>query len=263
MEERFQMEAQSRSEFDLDKKVALVTGAGRGLGRHMALALARYGADLAICSRTLSELEGVAREIGDLGQRAFSRRVDATDLRDIREMVDATVETYGRIDILVNNAGVNVPQWAEEVTEEAWDRVMNINLKGLFFCAQAVGQVMIRQKKGKIINVSSQAGSVGLIRRAAYCASKGGVNQLTRVLAVEWARHNICVNAIAPTFVETPLTKPMLEEKAFRDYVFGNILFDRLARPEDVVGGVLYLASDASDMVTGHILHVDGGWTAH
>jgi len=163
----------------------------------------------------------------------------------------------------MNNAGLNVPQWAAEVTEEAWDRVMNTNLKGLFFVAQAVGKVMIRQKRGKIINVSSQAGSVGLLRRAAYCASKGGVNQLTRVLAIEWAPHNINVNAIAPTFVETPLTRPMFQDQNFREYVMGNISLGRIGKPEDIVGAAIYLASAASDLVTGHVLLIDGGWTAH
>jgi len=140
---------------------------------------------------------------------------------------------------------------------------MNVNVKGVFLCAQAVGRVMIRQKKGKIINISSQSGSVGLIKRSAYCSSKGAVNQLTRVLALEWGKHNICVNALAPTFVETPMTYPMLQEKSFRDYVMGNIVLGRLCKPEDLTGGLIFLASDASDMVTGHILHIDGGWTAH
>jgi NAD(P)-dependent dehydrogenase (short-subunit alcohol dehydrogenase family) len=149
------------------------------------------------------------------------------------------------------------------VTEEAWDRVFDINLKGAFFCAQAVGKVMIRQKKGKIINISSQSGSVGLIMRSAYCASKGGLNLLTKVLALEWGKHNILVNAIAPTFLETPMTKPMLEKKEFHDYVMGNIVLGRLAKVEDVTGAVIYLASEASNMVTGHVLLIDGGWTAH
>lgn len=251
------------SEFDLSGKVALVTGAGRGMGYHIALALAKYGADLILCSRTLSELEQAKAEVERLGRRAFIQRADVTRIPEIQAMVEESVRTFGRIDVLVNNAGVNIPQWAEEVTEEAWDKVFDINLKGAFFCAQAVGKVMIRQKKGKIINVSSQSGSVGLIMRSAYCASKGGLNLLTKVLALEWAKHNITVNAIAPTFLETPMTKPMLEKKEFRDYVMGNILLGRLARFEDVVGAVIYLASEASNMVTGHILLIDGGWTAH
>jgi 2-deoxy-D-gluconate 3-dehydrogenase len=251
------------SEFDLSGKVAIVTGAGRGMGYHIALALARYGADLVVCSRTLSELEKVAAEIEPLGRRVLIQKMDVTNIPEIHSMVEAAVKTFGRIDLLVNNAGLNIPQWAEEVTEEAWDRVFDINLKGSFFCAQAVGKVMIRQKRGKIINISSQSGSVGLIMRAAYCASKGGLNLLTKVLALEWAKHNILVNAIAPTFLETPMTKPMLEKKEFHDYVMGNILLGRLAKFEDVTGAVIYLASEASNMVTGHVLLIDGGWTIH
>jgi len=251
------------SDFDLTGKVAIVTGAGRGMGYHIALALARYGADLVVCSRTVSELEKVGAEIETLGRRVLIQKMDVTRQPEVRAMVDATVKTFGRIDVLVNNAGLNIPQWAEDVTEEAWDRVFDINLKGTFFCAQAVGKVMIEQKKGKIINISSQSGSVGLIMRSAYCASKGGLNLLTKVLALEWAKHNILVNAIAPTFIETPMTKPMLEKKEFHDYVMGNILLGRLARFEDVTGAVIYLASEASNMVTGHVLLIDGGWTIH
>jgi len=250
------------SEFDLSGRVAIVTGAGRGMGYHIALALARYGADLVICSRTVSELEKLGAEIQELGRRVFIKEVDIKKVPDIDAMVNDTVDFYGHIDILINNAGVNRPQWAEDVTEENWDNVMETNLKGLFFCAQAVGKVMIKQKKGKIINVSSQAGSVGLLQRAAYCSSKGAVNQLTRVLAIEWAKHNINVNAIAPTFIETPFTAPMFQNEGFKEYVLGNIPLGRVGKPEDVIGGVLYLASDASDLVTGHILLMDGGWTA-
>ena len=250
-------------EFDLSGKVAVVTGAGRGMGRYMALDLARYGADVVLCSRTLSELEQVGGEVEALGRKALVAPTDVCRIAEIERMTAMAVERFGRIDILVNNAGMNVPQWAEEVTEEAWDRIMNINVKGVFFCAQTVGKVMIRQKKGKIINISSQAGSVGLIKRSAYGSSKGAINQLTRVLALEWGKHNICVNALAPTFVETPMTRPMLEEKSFREYVMGNILLGRLCKPEDLTGGLIFLASGASDMVTGHILHIDGGWTAH
>lgn len=250
-------------EFDLSGRVAVVTGAARGLGRQQALTLAQYGADLVMWDLNLEELEGVGEEVRALGRNALVQQLDVTIVPDIYKTVEEAMKTCDRLDILVNNAGINIPQWAEEVTEEAWDKVITTNIKGVFFCAQAVGKVMIHQKEGKIINVSSQAGSVGLIRRAAYCSSKGAVNQLTRVLAVEWAKHHINVNAVAPTFVETPLTKPMLEEKEFNDYVFSNILFDRLAFPEEVAWGVLYLASPASDIITGHILHIDGGWTAH
>ncbi len=251
------------SDFDLSGKVAIVTGAGRGMGYYIALALARYGADLVVSSRTLPELEKVGAEIETMGRKVLIQKTDVTRIPEINAMVEASVKRYGRIDILVNNAGLNVPQWAVDVTEEAWDKVMGTNLKALFFCAQAVGRVMIRQKEGKIINVSSQSGSVGLIQRAAYCASKAAVNNLTRVLALEWAKYNVLVNAIAPTFIETPMTKPMFEREEFRNYVMGNILLGRLGQPEDVTGAVVYLASRASNLVTGHILLIDGGWTVH
>jgi NAD(P)-dependent dehydrogenase (short-subunit alcohol dehydrogenase family) len=251
-------------EFDLSGKVAVVTGAGRGLGNTLALSLAKYGADLAICSRTTRELEALAEKVEKTyGRKVLIQETDVTDSAGVERMVALVEETYGHIDILVNNAGMNIPQWAEEITEDAWDQVINVNLKGVLLCAQAVGKVMIRQKKGKIINVSSQTGSVALPQRSAYCASKGGVNQLTKVLALEWAKHNICVNAIAPTFLEGKWAEATLKEKKYRDYIFSKILLGRLAKPEDISGAVIYLASAASDMVTGHILLIDGGWTIH
>ena len=252
-----------RTEFDLDGKVALVTGAGRGIGREIALALARYGANLVLWSRTQSELESVADEVRALGSRVLIQAGDITRISELSGRVQAAVDEFETIDILVNNAGTNIPMWSEDVDEDSWDKIMDINLKGVFFCAQAVGKVMIRQNKGKIINVSSQAGKVGMIKRAAYCASKGAVDQLTRVMALEWAKYNINVNAIAPTFVETDMTRDMFKDKAFSDLVYGKIMLNRLAKADDIIGGVLYLASNAADMVTGHILYIDGGWTAH
>jgi NAD(P)-dependent dehydrogenase (short-subunit alcohol dehydrogenase family) len=250
-------------EFDLSGKVAIVTGAGRGLGYHISLALARYGADLVVCSRTPSELEKIAHEARNEGRKVLVEKVDICRREEIDTMVQESISAFGHIDILINNAGVNIPQRAVEVTEEAWDAIIDTNLKGLFFCAQAVGKVMIRQGKGKIINLSSQSGSVGIPQRSVYCASKGGVNLLTKVLAIEWGRYNINVNAIAPTYVETPMTRPMLADKAFYDFVLGKIVLGRVGQPDDVVGAVIYLASEASNLVTGHILLIDGGWTAH
>jgi 2-deoxy-D-gluconate 3-dehydrogenase len=257
------MEKSPFSEFDLTGKAAIVTGAGRGMGCHFASALARYGADVVVCSRTRSELEKVSEEVRKFGRKCLIQPMDVLKILEIRGMVEASVKVFGHIDILVNNAGINIPQWAEDVTEEAWDRIIDINLKGLFFCAQAVGKVMIQQKKGKIINISSQTGTVAIPQRAAYCASKGGVNQLTKALAIEWAKYNVLVNAVAPTFIETPFSRPMFEEPGFREFVLGNIPIGRVGLPEDVVGAVIYLASEASNLVTGHVLLVDGGWTAH
>ena len=257
------MQRHPLNEFDLSGKIALVTGAGRGIGFHTALALAKYGADVIVSSRTVSELETVAGAIEDMDRRAMIQSADITDVNQIRSMVDAAIETFGRIDILVNNAGINRPQPAVDVTEENWDLIMDTNLKGLFFCAQAVGRVMIEQKYGKIINISSDAGSVGLLKRTAYCASKGGVNLLTKVLALEWAPHNVNVNAIAPAFIETPLTEPMFRDQEFREYVLGNTPLGRVGQPEEVSGAVVFLASKASEYMTGHVMLVDGGWTAH
>lgn len=251
-----------RCEFDLDGNVAVVTGAGRGMGFDIALALARYGADLVVCSRTVSELESLAAEVQKHGRRVLVQAMDIRKIPDIHQMVQSAVNAFGRIDILINNAGINRPEPAEAVTEAAWDAVMNTNVKGLFFCAQAVGRVMIRQKKGKIINISSQAGQIGIPHRAAYCASKGAVNQLTKVLALEWAEHHINVNAIGPTFIETPFTRPMFDQPGFRDFVVSKIPWGRVGKPQDVIGAVIYLASEASDLVTGSILLIDGGWTA-
>lgn len=257
------MKNNAAPDFRLDGKVALVTGAGRGIGYEIALALAGYGADVAVCSRTTGELEKIREAVEKLGRRAMAIRADVTKVPEIQDMVGRVVGAFGRIDILVNNAGINIPQFAVDVTEEAWDSVMDINLKGLFFCAQAVGRVMIAQKSGKIINISSQTGTVAIPKRAAYCASKGGVNQLTKLLALEWAQHGINVNAVAPTFIETPFTEPMFKDKSFRRFVDENIPLGRVGKPSDVTGAVVYLASPASDLVTGLILLVDGGWTIH
>jgi 2-deoxy-D-gluconate 3-dehydrogenase len=253
----------SAPDFRLDGKVALVTGAGRGIGYEIALALAEYGADVAVCSRTPGELEKTCGAIERLGRRALAVRADITKIPDIHAMVDKVMAAFGRIDVLINNAGINIPQFAVDVTEDAWDSIMGINLKGLFFCAQAVGRVMIAQKGGKIINISSQTGTVAIPKRAAYCASKGGVNQITKLLALEWAEHGINVNAVAPTFIETAFTEPMFRDRDFRRFVDENIPLGRVGKPSDVTGAVVYLASPASDLVTGLILLVDGGWTIH
>jgi NAD(P)-dependent dehydrogenase (short-subunit alcohol dehydrogenase family) len=248
-------------EFDLSGKVAPVTGAARGLGQHFAISLARYGADLIICD--IREMEKTKDEIEKLGRRVLVQKTDVTKNSEINKMVEESVKTFGHIDILVNNAGTSIPQKAVEVTEEVWDKTLALNLKGVFFCAQAVGKIMVQQRKGKIINIASQAGIIGVPGRAAYGSSKGGVITLTKVLAIEWAEYNINVNAIAPTFTETPLSRPHLEEPGVRDFVLGNIPLGRVGQPQDLVGALIYLSSEASNMVTGHVLLVDGGWTAH
>ncbi|MEM2106984.1 MAG: SDR family NAD(P)-dependent oxidoreductase [Candidatus Bathyarchaeia archaeon] len=248
----------------LSGKIALVTGAGSGLGRASAIRLARDGADLILWGRTESKLAQTGEEILRLGRRCKWYSVDVNKTNEIQEAVRRTRREFGEIDILVNSAGVNIPQRAEEVTVEAWDTIVDTNLKGLFFCCQAVGvQSMIPRRKGVIVNISSQAGKVALPYRAAYCASKGGVDQVTRVLAYEWARYNIRVNAVAPTFVETPFTEKMLADPEFRNFVMDNIPLKRLATQDEVAAAVSFLVSDEAGIITGAVLPVDGGWTIH
>lgn len=249
----------------VDGKVALVTGTGSGLGQVTAIALAQSGADLALTELPGKEdlAEATAAEIRKLGRRAVVVSLDVRKVPMIREAVDRVLRAYERIDILVNNAGINIAKWATDVTEEDWDNVLDINLKGVFFCSQTVAnKSMIPRRSGRIINIASQNGVIGYFYRAAYCSSKAGVVNLTRVLAIEWAKYGINVNAVGPTFVYTPLTAKMFEDEAFKADVLSRIPLGRLAKPEDVVGAVVFLASPAADMVTGHTLLVDGGWTA-
>jgi 2-deoxy-D-gluconate 3-dehydrogenase len=250
-------------DFSLTDKVAIVTGASKGLGYGAALALADAGAHVVVTSRALERAVPVADEIREMGRDVLPLELEVRSLESIEAMVEAASDRFGQIDILVNNAGINIPEPALEVTEEHWDRLMDINLKGLFFCAQKVGQVMVSQNQGKIINIGSQMGFVGGKLRAAYCSSKGGVVQLTKVLAIEWARHGVNVNGVAPTFLKTPFTAAMFENREFYDEVVGNILFGRLGEVEDVLGAIVFLSSSAADLITGHTLLVDGGWTIH
>jgi 2-deoxy-D-gluconate 3-dehydrogenase len=248
----------------VDQCLALVTGAGTGLGRAFALALAANGADVALTE--LPGKESAADEVAGLiratGRRAYTSVLDVTEVAQIESTVKAVEADFGPIDVLVNNAGINIPQPCLEVTEEAWDKVLDINLKGVFFTAQRVGRRMAQRRRGKIINIASQNGMVGYFKRAAYCASKGGVINLTRLLAIELAPYNIQVNAVAPTFVMTPMTEKMFSEEEFRTDVLNRIPLGRIAIPEEVAGAVVFLASPAADMITGHTMLVDGGWTA-
>jgi len=249
---------------DLGGKISLITGSGRGIGRAVALALARAGSDVALVARSQNELESVAQKIKDLGRKAAVFPADLTQIQQLPNLVSDIAQAMGGIDILVNNAGINIPQESVDVTEDAWDAMMNINLKGAFFIAQAVGRMMIAQGRGgRIINITSQAGSIALLKRAAYCASKAGLNLVTKVLARDWARHGILVNAVAPTYIETELTKDFLADPEFREYALSKNLLKRFGTPDEVAGAVLYLASPAAGLVTGHVLLLDAGWTAH
>jgi NAD(P)-dependent dehydrogenase (short-subunit alcohol dehydrogenase family) len=248
--------------FRLTDRVAVVVGAGRGIGRTLALGLADAGAHVVVSSRTLGELESLADEIRAMGCRALVVTADVTKISDVQALADATLAEFGRVDILVNNAGMNINEPVLDVTEEHWDRILDTNLKGLFFCCQVFGRVMVEQRQGKIVNVGSTFGLVGYEQRSAYAASKGGVTQLTKVLAIEWAPHNVNVNAIAPTATHTPMNAALFADPEWRAEVLRRIPMGRYCEPEDLVGAVVFLSSDASDLVTGVTLPIDGGWTA-
>ncbi len=246
---------------------ALVTGAGSGIGQAAAHALAAAGAHVAVTELPdrLERAEATAAELRAAGGAATPLPLDVRDLASIAACVqEAIAAGAGRLDILVNNAGINVRQPAFDVTEEAWDLVLDTNLKGLFFMAQAAGRAMRDRQPsgGSIINVSSIMGLVGYYDRAAYCASKAGVVNLSRVLAVEWAPHEIRVNAVCPTFVETPLTKVMFENEAIKTDILGRTPVGRLATPQEVAAAIVFLASPQAGMITGTALAIDGGWTA-
>jgi len=250
-------------QFDLNNQIALVTGAARGLGRATALALANAGADVALGLRDLRSGEDVAAEIEALGRRALRLPMDVTDLAQVASAVDEAVARFGRIDLLVNNAGVGPENRAEDVSEQDFDLTCAVNLKGTFFVSQAVGRVMIRQGRGRIVNLSSQAGFVALPGESIYCMTKAAIAHLTKFLAVEWGKHGITVNAVAPTFIVTPGTAPALENADFKADVIERIAaLHRLGQPMDVARVIVFLASSAASLITGQTILVDGGWTA-
>ena len=249
-------------QFDLSGRVALVTGAARGLGRAISLALAEAGADVALGLRDSAAGGGVAAEIEALGRKALPLQMDVTRLDEVTRAVEDTVSRFGRLDILVNNAGIAPENPAEDYREEDFDATVAVNLKGTFFVSQTAARVMIRLKGGVMINLSSQAGIVALPTESVYCMTKAAISHLTKCLAVEWGKHNIRVNAVAPTFIRTPGTEEALANEAFRADVLERIAaLHRIGEPEDVTGAVIFLASPAAALITGHTLVVDGGWT--
>ena len=249
--------------FDLTGHVAFVTGAARGLGRAISLALAHSGADVALGLRDVKTGGELAKEIEAMGRRALPLQMDMTRLDQISRAIDDTVANFGRLDILVNNAGLAPENLAQNVREDDFDLTLAVNLKGTFFACQAAGRVMIRQNRGCIINMSSQAGFVALPTESIYCMTKAAIAHLTKCLAVEWGKYNIRVNAVAPTFIRTPGTESALADPAFRSDVIERIAaLHRVGEPMEVAGAVVFLASSSASLITGHTLLIDGGWTA-
>jgi NAD(P)-dependent dehydrogenase (short-subunit alcohol dehydrogenase family) len=248
--------------FDLEGRVALVTGASRGIGHDLVLALAAAGAKVAAAARSVADAETVAQEVRTAGGDAFGVGMDLREKASIDAAVEETGARFDRIDILVNNAGLGTNHDALHATEQEWDELFAVNVRGLFFVSQAVGKRMVDQRYGRIVNMASQAGLVGIPRHAAYGASKGAVIALTRVLALEWAPFDVTVNCVAPTFVRTPGTAARLDQPEFLADVLLRIPVGRAGTTTDVAGAVIYLASDAASLVTGTVLVVDGGWTA-
>jgi len=249
--------------FDLTGQVALVTASARGLGRAIALALAHAGADVALGLRDLNAAGDVGQAIQKMGRRVLPLQMDMTSLDQISRAVEDAAGHFSRLDILVNNAGVAPENLAENVREADYDLTVGINLKGTFFACQAAGRVMIRQRSGRIINMGSQAGLVALPTESVYCMTKAAISHLTKCLAIEWGKHNILVNAVAPTFIRTPGTEECLANPEFRADVVERIAaLHRIGEPMDVAGAVVFLASPAASLITGQTLVIDGGWTS-
>ena len=249
--------------FDLEGQVALVTGAARGIGRALALALANAGADVALGLRDRESGGELVAEIEAMGRRALPLQMDVTRLDQIGAAVEQAVAGLGRIDVLVNNAGLGPENPAVDVSEADFDLTCDVNLKGTFFVSQAVGRVMIEQGGGRIVMLSSQAGFVALPGESVYCMTKAAIAHLTKCLAIEWGPHGVTVNGVAPTFIVTPGTAAALDDPAVRADIVERIAgLHRVGDPMDVAGAVLYLASPAASLVTGHTILIDGGWTA-
>ena len=249
--------------FDLAGQTALVTGASRGLGRAISLALANAGADVALGLRDPASGNDLVREIQAMGRRALAVPMDVRRRDQIDAAIGTVVASFGRLDIVVNNAGLGPSAPAEEVTEENFDLTIDVNVKGVFFVSQAAGRVMIRQGYGRIVSLSSQAGFVALPGESIYCMTKAAVAHLTKCLAVEWGRHGITVNAVAPTFIRTPGTEADLADPAFEAEVIERVAaLHRIGEPMDVAGAVVFLASSAASLITGETILIDGGWTA-
>lgn len=247
--------------FDLTGQVAVVTGASRGLGQYFSRALAEAGADLVITSRTQSSLAEFQEEVRGMGRRAVPVELDVLDETSIRALADSALEAYGKVDILVNNAGLNIRKPSLKVTWADWDTILDTNLKGQFFCAQAFAPHMIERGYGRIINIGSCTSVFGMEGIVPYTASRGGVLQMTKGLAAEWGEHGITVNCLAPGWFETAQNRVLYEDEAWVSTLNERIPLNRPGHPHDLDGSIVFLASDASAYVTGQIVLVDGGFT--
>lgn len=256
------MESDHIPSFELDGQVALVTGASRGIGRGVALALAASGASVAVTARNLADATAVAEEIEAGGGTASAHQLDVLQVSSIQSAVEDVVAAHGHIDVCVANAGLGDNAPALEVSEEHWDAMLDVNLRGAFFTVQACARHMVDRGSGRVIAISSQASTVGIREHVAYAASKGGMNQMVRVLALEWGSLGVTVNAVAPTFIHTPGTAERLDDPTYLATVVDRIPVGHVGQIKDVAGAVIYLASEAGSMVNGSILAVDGGWTA-
>jgi 2-dehydro-3-deoxy-D-gluconate 5-dehydrogenase len=262
LDELTEMARTTLQRFVLQGKVALLVGGTKGLGQAMALALAGAGADVCIVGRGPAGLQETADAVSGLGRKGTCYAADVTDETQVEEMVQYMLDQYGQIDILVNSQGIVHLEPSHEFDTQAWQRVIDTNLKSVFLCCKHVGRVMLEQGKGKIINISSVRGFQGRAGDMAYAPSKGAVNQLTHSLAIEWGSKGINVNGIAPTFTRTEMAAPSLDDPKTRNWVLGRIPMGRVGELDDLFGPVVFLASEASNMVNGHILPVDGGWLA-
>ena len=243
----------------LDGKAAVVTGASRGLGKAISLALARAGANVVCAARSEKELQEITEEIKSYGRQAIYVVVDISKPKDVAELAEKSVSKFGNVQILVNNAGIILTKPVIETTEEEWRKIIDINLTGTFLCTKTIGRHMIENRYGKIINISSSFGLIGVPLHSAYCASKAALIELTKCLAVEWAKYNINVNSIAPGYFDTAIPAPALSVQKLKDAILASIPLRRIADPKELGALVVYLASPASDYMTGETIVIDGG----
>jgi NAD(P)-dependent dehydrogenase (short-subunit alcohol dehydrogenase family) len=248
--------------FSVEGKTIIVTGASGGLGKGLSLAYAKAGANIVAVSRNISKLEELVHEVERAGSNAVAVKTDVTNSHDVEHMLSVTIDHFGCVDVLFNNAGMSIPGLlAEQVSEKEMQTIMDANLKGVFLCGTTVGRHMIDRKRGKIINMSSVLGQALWAGASIYCVSKAAINQLTKAWAIEWAPKNVTVNALAPTFVVTDMNRHLFANKDYQERVLRHLPMGRIGTIEDLVGPAIFLASKASDFMTGHVLSVDGGWT--